>query len=314
MIYFIIICFGIFIYSVFFITFTSKERKIMDQRFRKYFNTTALDEVQDQVVKEKKSKAKKGDSRRLISVSKEFSNYLAMAGVKLKGNEFILLWIMCTFTPVLLANLITSNILTSAALAITGFAIPPILVMRARKQRQEEFSKQLGDSLVIMANSIKAGFSFQQAMGSIATEMQPPISTEFAKALREVRYGSSLSDALKHMVDRVKSKDLDLLVSAVLTSTQVGGNLSDILGVISETVRERIKIKAEVKVLTSSGRTSGLIIGLLPVVIILGLMVINPTYFEEFFASTIGKLMLGVSVLLEITGFAVINKIVDIKY
>lgn len=314
MIYSIIICFGIFAYLIFILIFTSKEKKIMDARFQKYFNTSAVDEVQDQVVKEKHRLAKKSNSHRIISASKEFSNFLAMAGVKLKGNEFILMWMVCTFVPVLIVNTITNNILTSVALAVVGFAIPPVLVMRTRKKRQDEFSKQLGDSLVIMANSIKAGFSFLQAMESIATEMQPPISTEFAKALREIRYGSSLSDALKHMVDRVKSKDLDLLVSAVLTSTQVGGNLSDILGVISETVKERIKIKAEVKVLTSSGRTSGIIIGLLPVVIILGLMVINPTYFEEFFVTTIGKLMLGLSVLLEITGFAVINKIVDIKY
>jgi tight adherence protein B len=87
-----------------------------------------------------------------------------------------------------------------------------------------------------MVNCIKAGFSFQQAIESIAADMQPPISTEFAKTLREVHYGISLRDALKHMVDRVKNKDLDLLVTAVLTAMQVGGNLSEILEVIAGTI------------------------------------------------------------------------------
>lgn len=116
------------------------------------------------------------------------------------------------------------------------------------------------------------------------------------------------------MVERVKNKDLDLLVSAVLTCSQVGGNLSDILEVISETVKDRIKIKAEVRVMTSSGRTSGIIVGLMPVFIILILMLLNPSYFESFFDTQIGKVMLALSVLLEGIGFAVIHKIVDIKY
>ena len=151
-------------------------------------------------------------------------------------------------------------------------------------------------------------------MESIANEMQPPVSTEFSKTLREIHFGVPLTDALNHMVDRVKSKDLDLLVSAVLTSAQVGGNLSEILDVISETVRERIRIKAEIKILTSSGRTSGFIIGMLPVFIVLALMILNPTYFGSFAQSDTGKGMIAVSILLEATGFAVINKIINIKY
>jgi tight adherence protein B len=116
------------------------------------------------------------------------------------------------------------------------------------------------------------------------------------------------------MVDRVKNKDLDLLVSAGLTSMQVGGNLSDILEVISQTIKDRIKIKAEVRVLTSSGRTSGTIIGLLPVFIIVVLMLLNPQYFESFLKDIIRKIMIAHSVILETAGFLVIRKIVDIEY
>ena len=305
---------GFFIYALVTIILSANDKVIVKGRFSKYLNISTIDEVQYQVLKEKQENAKKKKLLKYRLANKEFSNYLAMSGVKLSATEYIGLWALSTFMPMLVVLLFKGSVITITGIGIIGFAAPPLFVGRAGKKRQEEFDKQLGESLVIMGNCIKAGFSFQQAMESIATEMQPPISTEFSKALREVHYGISLEDALRHMVERVKNKDLDLLASAVLTSAQVGGNLSEILGVISETVKDRIKIKNEVRILTSSGRTSGLIIGLLPVFIILVLMLINPEYFRSFFDSQLGKYMMVLSVVLEVTGFAIINKIVNIKY
>ena len=115
------------------------------------------------------------------------------------------------------------------------------------------------------------------------------------------------------MVERVKNQDLDLMVSAIVISSQVGGNLSDILDVISHTVKDRIRIQQEIRVLTSQGRMSGLIIALLPAVLMVLLMLLNPGYFTEFFASPVGKTMLGVSVIMEVIGFMVINKIINIE-
>ncbi|MDD3874712.1 MAG: type II secretion system F family protein, partial [Methanosarcina sp.] len=163
-------------------------------------------------------------------------------------------------------------------------------------------------------NCLKGGFSFRQAMDSIATDMSPPISSEFSIALREMRFGVSQEEALRHMTERVKNRDLDLFVSAVLTSVQVGSNLSEILESISATIKDRIRIKQEVRVLTSSGRISAIIISLIPVFIILMLMIINPGYFTSFFESTIGKIMVGLSIVLEIIGFSIIRRIADIKY
>ncbi|MDF3005680.1 MAG: type secretion system protein [Oscillospiraceae bacterium] len=305
---------GFFIYALVTIILSANDKVIVKGRFSKYLNTSTIDEVQYQVLKEKQEDAKKKKLLKYRLANKEFSNYLAMSGVKLSAGEYIGLWVLSTFMPMLLVLLFKGSIVTIIGIGIIGFALPPFFVGRAGKKRQEAFDKQLGESLIIMGNCIKAGFSFQQAMESIAKEMQPPISTEFSKALREVHYGVSLEDALRHMVERVKNKDLDLLASAVLTSAQVGGNLSEILAVISETVKDRIKIKNEVRILTSSGRTSGLIIGLLPVFIILVLMLINPEYFNSFFDSQLGKFMMVLSVVLEATGFAIINKIVNIKY
>lgn len=305
---------GIFVYCVMTLLLTSNGTMLVKGRLEKYFQDADAEEVQDLVLKESHENARKKKLKKIQLVGKDFSNDLAASGVKLSAAEYISAWALSTLLPMLAVLFLSGGIITALGIGIIGFSAPPFFVQRSRRKRQEEFNRQLGESLTIMGNCIKAGFTFQQAMESIAAEMQPPISSEFSKTLREVHYGISLEDALKHMVERVKNKDLDLLVSAVLTSAQVGGNLSDILEVISETVKDRIKIKAEVRVLTSSGRTSGIIIGMLPIFIIIALMVINPDYFRSFFETGAGKVMLIVSAILETTGFLVINKIVDIKY
>ena len=305
---------GALVYSILTLILSSSSKTRMERRLSKYFKKSDFDEVQLEVLKEKRKKAKKNKPNKFRLASDEFSNYLAMSGVKLRATEFVWSWVIIAILPALLAFLLSNNLITALGVGIIGLAIPPILVQRSKKKRQNEFNKQLGDSLSIMENCIKAGFSFQQAMESIAADMQPPISTEFQKTLREVQYGISLSEALRHMVDRVKNKDLDLLVSSVLISAQVGGNLSDIMEVISDTVQDRLKIKADVRVLTTSGRFSGIIIGLLPVFIMLFIMLINPDYFNSFVASDIGKIMLTASVVLEAIGFLAIRKIIDIKY
>jgi tight adherence protein B len=305
---------AILIFSLVHIAMSSGRKAVMETRFKKYLPYSGIEEIGDQVYKEKEESSRLKKSLKSKLGSRELSNYLAMSGVKLSASECIISWAAITILPILLVTFAGGNILTAAALGIIGFILPPFLISRSRKKRQEEFNKQLVEALAIMKNAIKSGFSFQQAMESIANEMQPPISTEFKKVLREVNYGISLEEALKHMVDRVKNPDLDLLVSAVLTATQVGGNLSEVLEVISETVKDRIRIKASIRVMTASGRFSGIIIGLLPIFIILVLMIINPEYFTSFFESLIGKIMLAVSAIMEVTGFLVINKIVNIKY
>lgn len=302
---------GLLIFFLLYAFIPVSERSIVKDRFSRYFRSFGIDDVRVQVLKERHKGAK---SRPQKALGKELTNYLSMSGVSLSGREFLMIWSFTTFIPIFTVFLLGGHAITASGLGLIGFFAPPLFIQRSRKKRQEEFSKQLGEALVLMGNCIRSGFSFQQAMESIAKEMQPPISTEFSRAVREMHYGVSMKDALNHMVDRVKSQDLDLLVTAVLTSSQVGGNLSEILDVISETVRDRIKIKAEVRVLTSSGRSSGMIIGLLPIIIILMLMVLNPQYFGSFFDSSIGKTMMIISAVLELTGFAIINKIVDIKY
>jgi len=227
-------------------------------------------------------------------VSKELADYISSSGIRLTPSEFLYAWIGTAILPMILLLLFGVNIITVIAVFVIGLSIPPLLLKRARGKRQEEFTKQLGEALVVMSNAMKGGFSFRQAMERVTADMQPPISTEFEKTLREMRFGVSMDEALQHMSERLKNQDLNLLVSAVITSSQVGGNLSDILETISSTIKDRIRIKQEVRVLTSSARISSVIIGLLPVFLILVVMILNPDYFSSFFQSVIGKVMLAV--------------------
>lgn len=309
----IALCIGLIIYSLILLLFSNSPKERVKKRLDNLAGGMELEFIHEAVLSEKK-KDRKIKRKTNMVISKRFEDSLALSGIKLSAQEYISIWVALTLCPGILCTLLGMNFIAILGLSIIGFAIPPSMVKRSKNKRQQLFNKQLGESLTIMGNCMRSGYSFQQAMGSIAQEMQPPISTEFARVVKEINYGTSMEQALNNMVNRVENKDLELLISAVITSTQVGANLSEILDTISETVTDRIKMREEVQVLSAQGRMSGLIIGLLPVGIILFLMVINPTYISDFAAHPTGKLMLIASVFLEITGFAVINKIVDIKY
>jgi tight adherence protein B len=301
------------IYFVVRMMIPQSEKEIVDQRVSKYFKGRNIDDAADQVIQERQKK--KGSTKTgKIFVSKDFSEYILSSGIKFTPSEFVYAWLGLTFVPLVLLSLVGANPVTVIAATLIGFAIPPFLLQRARTKTQALFTKQLGEALIIMGNAVRGGFSFRQAMDGIARDMQPPIASEFAMTIREINYGVSQEDALKHMTERMKNPDLDLLVCAVSITAQVGGNLSDILDIIASTIRDRIRIKQEVKVLTASGRMSSIIIGLLPVFLVLVLMLINPTYFGGFFQSTLGIILAVISVLMEIIGFAIIRKISDIKY
>jgi tight adherence protein B len=301
------------VYFLINIIFLSSEKEVVRSRVAKYFKENNADDVQEQFIREKNAEEQKQKKDRFKIASKDFSNYISSSGLKLTATEFIYMWTALTLLPMVVIILFGRSILTAAAVCIVGFAIPPILVGRARKQRGELFNKQLSEALVIMGNSIKGGFTFAQSMESVAEDMHPPISFEFAKVLREIHYGVSQDEALNHMVERSQNQDLELLVSAVITSSQVGSNLTEILDTISETIRDRIKIKQEINTLTAQGRISGIIIGALPVVLLLVIMIINPEYYEGFFNSTIGKVLMVISIVMEMIGFTVIKKIINIK-
>lgn len=303
---------AIVLYSSIVILFTDTPKQRVHKRLNALAENVELGYIHDAVLNEKKKCRKHKKKPQLVS--RRFEDSLAMAGIHISAQEFMLLWCCLTLGPAIAGLLLNMDLLAVLGICVIGFAIPPVMVQRSRSKQQQLFNKQLGESLTIMSNCMRSGYSFQQAMHSISKEMQPPVSTEFGRVVRELNYGATLEQALSNMSQRVNSKDFDLLISAVITSTQVGANLSEILDTISETITDRIRLREEVRVFSAQGRMSGLIIGLLPVVVLLFLMILNPTYLTDFISHPIGKLLLMLSVLLEAIGFFLINRIVDIRY
>lgn len=241
-------------------------------------------------------------------------NELTLADVKLKPEEFGVIWLALTFIPSGLVALFIGEMLSAVTLAVVGAGLPVFIVRGRKRKRTVAFEAQLGDALIVICNCLRSGLSFQQAMEAIVKEMAPPVSVEFGRVLQEMQYGVPLEEGLNNMTERLKSADLLLTVSAVNIQRQTGGNLSEILEIISETIKERIKIKGDIRTLTAQGRMSGMLIGGLPIVIGGVLMITNPAYMMLLFTTPLGRLLLIVAVTMEFFGFTFIKKIVNIRY
>lgn len=285
-----------------------------------------IDEIQgvhkEEEIKDDKSSSGFHRSIKTIIMNQSWTSKIAdaIAEELLKGNilmkpeEFAIMWVALTTIPALLTLLFVPNPVIPPILAGAGALLPIVYVKNAQSKRLKGFDAQLSDALIICSNCMKSGLSFSQAMETIAKEMEDPIGTEFRRAVNEMSYGTSQDEALENMQKRVKSADFLMTVAAVNVQKQTGGNLSEILDIISETIRDRMKIKAEIKGITAQGRLSGIIIGALPVVVALLVSIMNPSYMTVFFTTNSGRIMLAVCVCMEAAGFFLINKIVTIKY
>lgn len=247
------------------------------------------------------------------SLKDNIQGQLIRAGLPLRSEEFIVICLFfILFVPLLLAVLVSNTLVSIMALMI-GLFIPKIYLDLKKNKRLQLFNSQLGDALIVMANALRAGFGFQQAMDTVRREMPDPLATEFTWTLREMNLGISQDEALLNMGQRVKSDDLDLIITGIIIQKQVGGNLAEILENISGTIRERARIKKEIKVLTAQGRLSGLIIGVLPILLIFAMLTINPDYFNKMLHNPLGMMFLGAGAVLEVIGMFVIRKITDIE-
>jgi len=238
---------------------------------------------------------------------------LAKADIPLRGSEFMGLNLILVLVGAAYGWLVLGHVAAGLILAFIGGLLPNVFVKTRQGARLAKFDAQIADGLVIMSNSLRAGYSFLQAMDMVAREMSPPISEEFTSAMKEMSLGSPTETALVTLSDRVGSEDLELVVTAVLIQRQIGGNLAEVLDNIAETIRERVKLHQEIKTLTAQGRMSGLIIGVLPAALGVFLYAVNPEYISLLFTHPTGRLMVGLAVFGELIGILAIRKIVAIE-
>jgi tight adherence protein B len=199
--------------------------------------------------------------------------------------------------------------------AIGGSFLPSIYVRRARSTRLKEFNNQLSDMLNLMVNGLRAGYSTLMAMEAVSKELAPPIADEFRRVVQEIQLGISMEDALEHLLRRIHSDDLDMVITAINVQREVGGNLAEIFDGISHTIRERIRIRGEIQALTAMGRATAWVISLMPVALVGTLFLINRPYIMQFFnpgTRGCGIPMLIICIIMVTAGVTVVQKIVNI--
>jgi tight adherence protein B len=239
---------------------------------------------------------------------------LQQAAISFTGAEFMVICLSLGFLGFLFGHLGSHGTLWKAlVMAALLFCIPFAVLQICRKRRVKAFAQQLGDALTLAANSLRTGYSFTQSFDMVAREMLPPISVEFARTVKETNLGIPMEDALVSMAKRVNSKDFDLVITSVLIQRQVGGNLAEILDNIARTIRERVRIRNEIKTLTAQGRISGLIVGLLPFGLSLSIYVINPEYISLLFVHPVGRMLLAGALAGQLVGILLIRRIVAIE-
>jgi tight adherence protein B len=267
--------------------------------------------------------------------AQNISTQLARADLRLTPGEYIILTITSILSTGLIAYVVMHRnpILTLGGLVL-GFFLPRFYVKFRQAKRLRDFNNQLGDAINLLANGLRSGYSLLQAMDALAREMPPPIADEFQRVVREIGLGLSNERAMNNMLRRIPSDDLDLMITAInvqhevggnlaeilevmITAInvqhEVGGNLAEILEVISHTIRERIRIKGEIRVLTSQQMLSGYVISFLPIGLGFILYAMNPDYMGAMFQEPCGWAMIAVGVISTTIGFIAIRKIVNIE-
>ena len=247
------------------------------------------------------------------NVGMRISLALARAALPLRVGEYLLVRWLIGLALLLLVSQGAKSVPIGLVAGIGGYFLPALYVRWRIAKRVREFDDQLVDALTLIANALKSGYSFLQGMEAIAREMPAPIGVEFEQALREIRVGGSVEEALMSISERVRSTDFEMVVTAMVIQRQVGGNLTEILIGIAYTVRERHRILREVRVLTSQERMSGYVIAGLPVFLVVMLSVVSPGYISGMWLDPLGKIILGASLVMAVLGLLVIRKIVDIE-
>jgi len=243
----------------------------------------------------------------------EIQTRLSAAGTGLKPHEFLGLQFLAAAALGLIGFARFGNVLLGVGLGFVGYFLPRLWLRRLEKKRRLAIERQLADVINLLANALKAGHSTQQALATVAEAGREPMGSELQRVVREVQLGLELDVALRNVNERLKSKDFDMLVTAVIIHRRVGGNLADVLNKISHTVRERVKMHGEVRVITAQARASGYIITGLPFAVGGLLSVISPGFERPLFQSPLGWGMVTVGLIMVSVGYAIIRKISDIS-
>jgi tight adherence protein B len=292
---------------------SSGERTLVDDRINKYLEEDQKNEI------DKDSKGALTDwvNKRVekSTIGERIARDLARADLKFKPGEYMALYVIAIIGGAMIAYLVGGRLVLSALIgAIVGAFLPGLYVNSQKGKRLVRFNDQLPDMLNLVVNGLRAGYSTMQAMEAVSKELPTPICDEFKRVVQEMQLGIPMEKALENLLRRIPSEDLDFVVTAINVQREVGGNLAEIMDVISYTIRERIRIKGEIRALTAQAIYSGRALALMPIGLLCILYFLNRTYVMEFVKNGFcGYVPLVIAGFLILIGYFVMTRIANVE-
>ncbi len=308
---------GLFVLIIFVATWRLiGQRDPVDERLRKFgVSDTKLATLEAELAAPTRRLSLSGTNRMLgaTGLGPRLARALSQADLPLTAAEFV----MITTALFLVGAVIgASRLGTSMGILIGALlAALPLVYLRTRQRKQQRaFTAQIPEILTLLVGALRAGFGISQAMGVIVDQLAPPASVEFGRVLRAMSLGQPLTRALGDLASRVGTDEVTMLVTAISIQHETGGNLAQTLETIGDTVRDRLRVKGEIRALTSQQRLTGFILAALPLGLGIMLMTVNPRYIGALFQPVVTRLLLMAAIVMQVVGFVVINRIVDIEF
>lgn len=251
--------------------------------------------------------------RRKTQGKPTLSEDLARAGLDITPAEYLLIRIGVVGLGALIGLFRFGVSIGPLILGGIGYVVPPLVIAYLQRRRQLQFNEQLGSMLQLLSNSLKTGYAIDRALETVAAKSQPPVSTEFERVATEVTLGTPVEEALSSLLLRINSPDLEFIVTAILLHIRVGGNLAEVLDNISDTLRDRLQTKRDMRVLTAQSRASAGIITGLPILLGLGLYIFVPGYYQPMTSSWIGYALLAFAGFMILIGNLLIQRMTALE-
>jgi tight adherence protein B len=298
---------------------TARPYRALRQRLSPYSLTPAISEDQPRLTAfgssewAGKATAMAETLVRRGNLEETFLDRLEAAGLNMRVAEFVLISLGSAFIPPLLVLAITRNFLLTVVVVLLGTVAPFLYLAVRASRRQAKFDEQLPSTLQLLSGALQAGHSLQQAVDTVVHEAGDPIAGEFHRVLTEARLGRPLEEAFEAMAKRTGSVDFEWTVMAIRLQRQVGGNLAEVLGTVSQTIRDRYSLKRQIRALSAEGRLSSLILSVLPILLFVALLIFNPLFLRPLYTTGVGILMMAGAAVLMILGVLWLRKITEIK-
>jgi tight adherence protein B len=247
------------------------------------------------------------------NLEEAFLDRLEAAGLNMRVAEYVLVSLGSAFGFPLLVLAASRNFILALLAVPIGTIGPFVFLSIKASRRQTKFEEQLPATLQLLAGALRAGHSLLQAADTVVREADEPIAGEFQRVLTEARLGRPLEEAFDGMAKRMRSVDFEWTVMAINLQRQVGGNLAEVLGTVSGTIRERYTLKRQIRALSAEGRLSSLILTMLPLVMFVALLAFNPVFLAPLYTTRTGLLLLGGAAILMCIGIVWMRKLTEIK-